>query len=268
MISGCAAPGTGVSSAEPSVASASRTAAETEAAALLTEAGVVGDSAGAETLRRTIAPLTTGVSQAFLLNAKEILTEWYVRSSLDPAVLNASDRQAAIDLVFTDFDLMPDLGTTLQTDARPAEFITWASYMGDTVLLGAAIPTYAEFDSYASTVDDAPVQVLILRASSIYTVESPEGTAELIVIERQLSLWAPAGVDEVSPAWKTSTKTDFFGADECQFIRDLVVAPSSESKYQAEARDQAKLVVSGAAQTQESWDSFDDSVDESEQNCR
>ncbi|WP_129590452.1 hypothetical protein [Cryobacterium aureum] len=61
MISGCATPGAVVSSAEPTVASTARVAAETEAAALLTEAGVVGDLAGAETLRRAAAPLTTGV---------------------------------------------------------------------------------------------------------------------------------------------------------------------------------------------------------------
>ncbi|WP_161498945.1 hypothetical protein [Cryobacterium aureum] len=110
--------------------------------------------------------------------------------------------------------------------------------------------------------------MLILRASSIYTVESPEATAELIVIERRLSMWSPAGVDDVSPAWKTSTQTSLFGADECKLIRDLVVAPSSNAEDQTEAQDQAKLVVSGAAQTQDRWDSMEDTLNESEQNCR
>jgi hypothetical protein len=254
LLAGCT-PSTDEGSASSDDGSTSALAAD--AAKLLEEAGVVGDRNGEEALfKATITP-AEGVSEAFVGNASAILREWYARSSLDPEVLNAPDLQTALDRVYTDFVLLPDFGTEMQESApEPVQFVLSASYMGQTARLSPTIPTFAEFETYLSTdtTTGKSEQVMILRASSIYTTELPNDEAGLIVLERQFGIWSPEGVDDVKSNWSWRQGFRFFGVDQCALEKDLVLSPTADAGEQAAAAEAARSVVDGTAQTAAAWE--------------
>jgi len=265
LVTGCGAPAEDSDTATKPSPSPTETALEADAKQLLADVGVVGNESGKATLTKANVPVAEGVSQEFATNAAAILREWYGRAALNPDSINAADLATAESMTYTDFDLLPDFEDKIRERAAPeTAFMASTTYMGGTELIGSTFPTYAEFTSSLEDHDGYSTQSMILRASTLYTVELPDSTPGLMISTRELTIESPQGVDDVRLDWSHGWSHMVLGSDYCSYQVDHVFVPEASPEAQEIVRQNAALVISGAAQKADGWNGFAPGV---EQTC-